>query len=350
MKQNVLFLVGQLGTGGLEKQLFLLTKELVRREHNVKIFVWSNLEKNTYYSPIKRILGPNLIIPHTKSRIKKFISFTLLSLKWNSTVIVSFSNFTNLIALFAGFLSNTKSIGAHRRSTEYAIRKQGVIEKLSLLLPNRIFVNSQTAIKELIKYRKKKGLFYLPNIIDKPKSIDNNEEILYQSISIGTLKEEKRIDRLIEYCQLMTKYDSNFKHIHLGSGKNYNIIKNEIIQRGLSDNFLIPGNVAKINYYIQSSFVFVHFADYEGMPNVIMEAMIYGLPVVTTKCGDSVVLVKNNMNGYVIDPFEVESFARQVTKILRSNTLRTQMGKNSQKIIYKFFPKKISDMFVRYLH
>lgn len=80
---------------------------------------------------------------------------------------------------------------------------------------------------------------------------------------------------------------------------------------------------------------FSPFPDDEGSPNVIMEAMAAGLPIITTNCGDASQYVHHGQNGFVIEPYSAEVFADQFIYLKSDKVLRESMGDKSRQIIQK---------------
>lgn len=66
--------------------------------------------------------------------------------------------------------------------------------------------------------------------------------------------------------------------------------------------------------------------DRDGIPNVLVEAMACGLPVVTTTAGGITELVQHERNGLVCDPGNVPAVAAAVTRLLRDPRLRARLG------------------------
>ncbi|WP_197089547.1 glycosyltransferase family 4 protein [Bacillus sp. SA1-12] len=71
----------------------------------------------------------------------------------------------------------------------------------------------------------------------------------------------------------------------------------------------------------------------EGMPMSILDAMGYGLPIVSTNVGGIPKIVKNNYNGYLCEAGDKEGFAEAIRSILTDESKRISMGKASFQIV-----------------
>ncbi|QGQ47230.1 glycosyltransferase family 4 protein [Metabacillus sediminilitoris] len=74
----------------------------------------------------------------------------------------------------------------------------------------------------------------------------------------------------------------------------------------------------------------------EGLPVNIMEAMACGLPVVATKNRGHIQLVKNNENGFIVNPEEVELFSKRLKELGTDKVLCKTLGKNSLRMVKQF--------------
>ena len=77
--------------------------------------------------------------------------------------------------------------------------------------------------------------------------------------------------------------------------------------------------------------VFLLTSDYEGSPNVVMEAAASGLPVVASRVGDVERLVDHGLSGFLFQPEDEESAGQSLTQLARDVELRQRMGTQARK-------------------
>lgn len=102
-------------------------------------------------------------------------------------------------------------------------------------------------------------------------------------LAVGTLKKVKRHDLLIDAFSRMPA-ELGATLCILGEGQERETLERQVAARGLSGRVLLPGYAADTAPWYAHADLFVLSSDYEGFGNVIVEAMEYGLPIVSTDC------------------------------------------------------------------
>ena len=120
-----------------------------------------------------------------------------------------------------------------------------------------------------------------------------------------------------------------------GSEADEKAIKELIAEKGISDNVKFPGWVRgdTKDKLLREADVFFLPSYNEGMPMSVLDAMGYGLPVVSTNVGGIPKIVHDGENGYCCDPGNVNQFAKGITEILLDRKERKSFGEASWKIV-----------------
>lgn len=105
----------------------------------------------------------------------------------------------------------------------------------------------------------------------------------YKILAVGKFKLQKNYSLLLKSFSLLSKR-LNAKLIILGEGELRMNLEQEIISLGLSNKVDLPGFKLNTSCWYSTADLFVMSSDWEGFGNVIVEALGYGLPVVSTDC------------------------------------------------------------------
>ncbi|MDE7324469.1 MAG: glycosyltransferase family 4 protein [Lachnospiraceae bacterium] len=174
--------------------------------------------------------------------------------------------------------------------------------------------------------------FYPGNI---KKSGLNDLNILF----VSRLIERKGLQFVIP--KLREIQEISHKNIHLtivGDGPYRKELEKIAAENACTDMIRFEGQKDKselLRYY-QMADIFILPSRKEGMPNVVLEAMACGLPVVMTPCEGSCELIADNG---IVTP--IDTFAETLTKLCADEDLRKIMGQNSLTHIEKFFKWEI---------
>ena len=107
----------------------------------------------------------------------------------------------------------------------------------------------------------------------------------------------------------------------LGGNGDIESLKKIIKDNGLEECIELKGWVDGVqkDKLLREAKIFFLPSYNEGMPMAILEAMAYGLPVITTNVGGIPTVIENNINGYVANPGDKFKFAKSILDLLKDN-------------------------------
>ncbi|MGM0411163.1 MAG: glycosyltransferase [Bacillota bacterium] len=204
--------------------------------------------------------------------------------------------------------------GTENTLINFKLRKYAV--KFAVKEADKIFSVNQNLINLVKKKLKIKNDFVsIPNGINLKTFIGNKKETVRKTynipadakviISVGGLVERKGHHRVLEVLPELKKKIPDIFYIIVGGatveGNNFGYLTKLIKENNLKEVVLMTGEVrpSDVNNYLSASDVFVLPTRFEGWANVFFEAMVCGLPVVTTDVGGNREVIKNNKLGII---------------------------------------------------
>lgn len=191
------------------------------------------------------------------------------------------------------------------------------------------------------------------NNIEMQKNINNPTSILF----VGILKESKGVKILVEAVRTLAYMGINFQVNFIGEFESQDFKKEMdsfILDNRLNSfiNFLGAkvGEEKESFFYESDIFCFPTFYECENFPNVLIEAMMYSLPIVTSNWRGISSIVKDKYNGYLCPIKTPQEIAEALAILLRDRNLRINMGKNGRYLYEQYytseiFAKNITDTF-----
>lgn len=220
----------------------------------------------------------------------------------------------------------------------------GQIEKLLARVPGKIIavsVEEQEHIRGLGIPAEKVAL--VPNGIEPQELPDKcaarqalriHEEALVAGF-VGRLSEQKALDVLIRSLPLFVDKVPDFKLAMIGEGEQGDELKALAETLGVSEHVLWLGQ--QPGFQSMPAFdIFVLPSRYEGLPYVLIEALMAGLPVVTTDLASSSMLVKSDVNGIVVPAESPEQLAKALQQCLEDDELRERFSTNAKERAEQF--------------
>jgi glycosyltransferase involved in cell wall biosynthesis len=164
-------------------------------------------------------------------------------------------------------------------------------------------------------------------------------------LSVGRLREKKGFITLIAACHLLVQAGYKFQCDIVGYGPD-----KEKFQQ-LIDSYHLNGIVRLLGKLTHSELISIYKqttlftlpcqiaedGDRDGIPNVLMEAMTFAIPVVSTNVSGIPELIENNKSGLILEAKNHQSLFTALKRLLDSPELRRQLGKTGQERVTNHF-------------
>tara|TARA_Y100001970_G_C14243267_1_gene866252 strand:+ start:1736 stop:2836 length:1101 start_codon:yes stop_codon:yes gene_type:complete len=354
MYKKLLIFIPHINVGGVEKNFFLITNHLAKKlNYNVSV-ITVNKEFTKKLDKKIKIISPKSrkwekSTMYTKYTISLFLLIkTLISSR--NYLIFSFQ--ANWYAIILTKLFGLKIIT--RSNTAPEGWSKGIIKnffyKIVIHFADKIIVNSNEFKKSLKKYfNVNSTCIYNPLDIHKILKLSkNNKKFNFfknnkylKIINIGRFTDQKNQLLILKAI----KYLDNripIKLLMIGRGRNYTNLKNFINENKLQKNVILKKFVNNPYPFLKISDVFILSSNYEGLPNVLLEAQYFKKIIISTKCptGPKEILLNGKagiffkMNDYkdlskkIIYVYKNKNKLKKITKIGFANLNRFNEIKN----------------------
>lgn len=156
-------------------------------------------------------------------------------------------------------------------------------------------------------------------------------------IAIGRYTYQKGFERLIEAWNILSPGFPGWKLDIIGNGEERDKLQDLIHAYHLDGQVTLVSPTKSIDKVYLDASVLVMSSRYEGLPMVLLEAQVFGLPIVSfaCKCGPKDI-VANGETGFLVEENDIEGLARQLVKVMKDKNLRKQMGRKAKEASLRY--------------
>lgn len=209
-----------------------------------------------------------------------------------------------------------------------------------LFKDTKVILLSELLYYDVQKYVNRKDTYYCPNGIPEIKVLNNLVKKKSSTVNIlflSNLIESKGIFVLLKALNLLKKRQLNFRCNVVGGEGDINVdklneklellnLKKEVIYLGKK-----YGNEKEEVFLNADIFAFPTFYHFETFGIVNIEAMMYGLPVISTNEGAIPEIVENQNTGFIVSKNNVNELADAIEILIKDPAKRLQMGQAGKK-------------------
>ncbi|MEO9479086.1 MAG: glycosyltransferase [Maribacter dokdonensis] len=344
-KKNIAFLLSLISDGGgIGRVTSLISNELYKLEHyNIHIISYVKSETNFY------LWNQNLTyhflredqIPMKKGIFKASKVLRNVITKNKIDILVSCGQIVGPLGVCGSLFKNTKLIYWSHTSFKGASKKQFRMfnEHFTALFSN--YLVSLTKADE-INYKKEtfaKKVIQIYNPIDsRIENLPRNyDETTNKIISVGRLQFEKYFEIITQVMPIILKsYPETEWHIY-GSGGFKEKLENLINQNNLEGKVILKGQTNKLYELYPKYSIMVMTSRYEGFPMSLLEGLAFNLPLVSfdVLTGPNEI-IREEINGYLIQPFDVEEMANKIISLLKNPEKMREFSNNNRQYIQEY--------------
>ena len=158
-------------------------------------------------------------------------------------------------------------------------------------------------------------------------------------LAVGRLVRKKGLDTFVDACAVLRSRGVDFEAVIAGeSGDHEPEVRARVAATGLEERVTFLGPLTQVGLFeqYQQASVFalpcrvLEDGDRDGIPNVLMEAMACGVPVVTTGVSGIRELVDDGVNGLVVEPDRPTDLADALHRLIKDPGLAREIGEQGR--------------------
>lgn len=341
-KLKIGFLAGTLGRGGAERQLLYMLRGLHEAGVNTRVLCFT---KGESFENEIRALGIDVeyLSAPNGSRPGKLYRLLRSLRRRPVDILQSVHFYTNLYGAAAGRLTGVREIGAIRSDFNFEMESRGLIGRLQLNSPRHLITNSALARQRAIAAGvRPEKIDLVSNVVDTTQSNGKRTfppgEEEARVLFVGRLTEEKRADRFLRVMSRVVREAKPFtvKAAIAGDGPLRPRLMALAGTLGLgADTLEMLGEREDMTSVYRQSDLLMLTSDLEGTPNVLLEAMSHGLPVMATRVGGVPDIVGED-RGMLCDPEDEDGLTGAAMKLVTNPGLRQELGRCGQDYVARF--------------
>jgi glycosyltransferase involved in cell wall biosynthesis len=332
MECRLLYLVGQLHTGGLERQLCYLLRAMDRERYKPAVVAWTYCEGDIHVPPIRALGVPFYYFPRTLSAAAKLRAFRRLVRELRPEVVHSYSFYTNFAAYWGARGIHIIALGSVRN--DFTLDKESAgswLGRLSARWPHNQICNSSAAAETARRSQSHfvpRRLYVVRNGLDleRFRSFPMATERPVCILGVGYLLPYKRWDRLLTAALELKQRGFDCLIRIAGDGPLRQDLEKQAQDLGVAGRVEFIGHTDDIPSLLADATFLVHTSDNEGCPNAVMEAMACGRAVVATDAGDVPSLVEDGKTGFIVHRGDTTTLVERIMRLITDRELCRCMG------------------------
>lgn len=197
-----------------------------------------------------------------------------------------------------------------------------------------VIANSHAALESMAAYVPRARLAWLPNPLRVPPNDDSVETTAPTILAVGRLHHQKGFDILLRSFALFAENHPAWRLLILGEGAERSGLKRLADELGINQSVAMPGFSANPFAHYKAARFLVHPARYEGLPNVVLEAMSVGLPTIVTQAQLGILdFVTDGVSGLVVPVDNSVALAAAMDRLADDDALRKRLSDASASAI-----------------
>lgn len=356
IRKSIMFIIPSLVEGGAEKVLIDIINHLKPDKYAMSLVLFE--KKGVYLSSI-----PSYVKTYDLKKKNRYSFFKLvfrlaeLLRGTKPDVVLSFMEYTDLVAVLAKFLSRRKfsliiSVHTHLTSALSCARYRklrAILYKILFNCSDLIIVPSTGVKQDLVEtFDIREGKI---EVIHNPMDLRKIDKLRGERIdktsfgeyilAVGRLTKQKGYPHLLKAYSLVNKR-IDAKLLILGTGEEDSRLRSLARELKIENDVFFLGFEENPYKFMKNASILVLSSLWASFEIVIVESMACGTPVISTDCPSGPgEIITHSRNGILVPPADEEALAEAILALLRNKALRKTLSEEARKRAEDFRIEKI---------
>jgi glycosyltransferase involved in cell wall biosynthesis len=341
--------------GGAERITATLANHFMTQGHSISVVTFSRRDSDAYTfdAGVRRI---RLCLDYVSqnaamgilNNLRRVIAIRSAIREASPHVVFSMMDTTNVLAILATRGLSIPIVVSER--THPPMYPLGwfweTLRKWTYPLAHRVVVLTADTLDWLRRSIPSATGLVIPNPVVYP--LPKNEPLLDVSkyvqpgrkviLAAGRMDEGKQFDLLISAFHSLHSECNEWDLVILGDGPLRPALELQIKQLALNQRVHMPGRAGNIGDWYAKADLYVLSSRFEGFPNVIIEAMAHGCPVVSYDCDTGPRdIIRHGVDGLLVHPVgDVPALQTAMKYLMTNSSLRLQMSSIAPQVLERF--------------
>ena len=353
---KIAIISNSLGIGGAERFSGLLSSMLTQLGFEVHVIIVQNFVSFPYEG---KLVNLEVICYHKFSIIKKlkkglFLNSYLKKNKIDTIIDNRARNFLirDIITYFI-FKKTNQIYVVHTAIISMCFSKYKWVNQFLYGKADKIVCVAKSIENLIVEKFDLKNVTTIYNFVSLKEDLNDVTLNLPEHFFLyfGRLQENpKNLIFLIESFKKSKIFEKNYKLLLLGSGDSEILLQNKINELKLNNHILILPFTQSVSGYVKKAKATVLTSKHEGFPLSIIESLALGTPVISVDCESGPrEIIKNEYNGLLIEPNNIDAFANALTIFVSNDTLYQNCKNNAKDSVAHLSLEKIQNQWLSIL-
>lgn len=349
MQKKVAFAIDTNTAGGGERVIATLANYMSNKGYET--YLINSDSTSAFYEIDKRvhIMKMNLDREQTgklRRLIKKYKYLKEFFRREKPDAVVTFLFNMEAPAIMAGLATHTRIFTSVRNTAWAYPKRERQFRKLFYPKIAGVVFQSKT-VQHYVDFKKLKNSTVIMNpmaddVIEPIHPIPYSErrDII---ISVARLEKQKNHEMTIRaFSQICNDFPTFELHI-FGEGSLRSQLQNLINSLGLEEKVFLEGAVPGAISSNRDAKLFIMSSNYEGFPNALAEALVHGIPSISTDFDTGVAseLIEEGKNGWLVEVGNVEQLAKKIRYVLSIGSAVNNISEESAKVFYTLSSERV---------